>query len=83
MCDEDVSRSEKYIQDTPNYIINAQSVIIIQVQGNEKPELDIKTAKFPGKEEIIFQACLTSYSSGLWNKPSEEQGFSHFDTLHG
>lgn len=54
---------EKCIQDTPDYIINAQGVIIIQVQGNEKPELDIKTAKFPDKEEIIFHACLTSSSS--------------------
>lgn len=65
--DGNVFRSEKYIQDTPNCIINAQSVvIIIQVQGNGKQELDIKTAKFPDKEEIIFHACLTSCSSRLW-----------------
>lgn len=53
-----------YMQDTPNYIINAQCVvIIIQVNSNGKPEADIKTAKFPDKEAIIFHTCLTSCSS--------------------
>lgn len=62
------------MQDMHNYIINAQSVlIIIQVNGNEKPEADIKTAKIPGQEAILFHTCLTSCSSGMWNIPLEEQ----------
>lgn len=54
---------KKNIQDTPNYIINGQSVVIVlQVNGNGKLELLLKLQSFPVKKRF-FQVRLTSCSS--------------------
>lgn len=73
---------KKNIQDTPNYIINGQSVvIIIQVNGNGKLELLLKLQNFPIKKRLFFRPVslpVPPQTAGMWNIPLQEQENSLF-----
>lgn len=73
---------KKNIQDTPNYIINGQSVvIIIQINGNGKLELLLKLQNFPIKKRLFFRPVslpVPLQTAGMWNIPLQEQENSLF-----